>query len=127
MLADETDKAYKAISPKADWAFYIQADEVLHEKYLEVVKNEMILSLNDESAIFTNNGKNLFVFDGSTISNTSISDRFIQGGTVSLNFFNFVMIKLFDTKIVNKKTESNNSVLFLRKMRDSNPRANFSA
>ena len=62
-----------------------------------------ILSLNDESAIFTNNGKNLFVFDGSTISNTSISDRFIQGGTVSLNFFNFVMIKLFDTKIVNKK------------------------
>jgi hypothetical protein len=61
------------------------------------------LFLNDESTIFVNIGKNLLVFDGSIISNTSISDRFIQGGTVSLNFFNFVMIKLFDTNIGNKK------------------------
>ena len=33
VLADETNKAMRHISPKADWAFYIQADEVLHEKY----------------------------------------------------------------------------------------------
>jgi hypothetical protein len=33
VLAVETDKAFKHISPDSDWAFYIQADEVLHEKY----------------------------------------------------------------------------------------------
>src|SRR5687768_16681264 len=33
VLALETDKAFKAISPDSDWAFYIQGDEVLHEKY----------------------------------------------------------------------------------------------
>jgi len=32
-LADETNKAFKLIDPDADWAFYIQADEVVHEKY----------------------------------------------------------------------------------------------
>jgi glycosyltransferase involved in cell wall biosynthesis len=31
VLAAETDKAYAAISPDADWCIYIQADEVLHE------------------------------------------------------------------------------------------------
>ncbi len=33
VLAVETDKAYQHISPDADWAFYIQADEVVHEQY----------------------------------------------------------------------------------------------
>ncbi|MCS6968608.1 MAG: glycosyltransferase family 2 protein [Bernardetiaceae bacterium] len=33
VLAAETNKAFDAISPDAQWAFYIQADEVLHEKY----------------------------------------------------------------------------------------------
>ena len=33
VLAVETDKAMQHISPEADWAFYIQADEVVHEKY----------------------------------------------------------------------------------------------
>ena len=33
VLAVETDKAFAHISPDADWAFYIQADEVVHEKY----------------------------------------------------------------------------------------------
>lgn len=33
VLAVETDKAFKHISPDSDWAFYIQADEVVHEKY----------------------------------------------------------------------------------------------
>ncbi|MCX8490074.1 MAG: glycosyltransferase family 2 protein [Cyclobacteriaceae bacterium] len=33
VLAVETDKAFQAISPEVDWCFYIQADEVVHEKY----------------------------------------------------------------------------------------------
>lgn len=33
ILAVETDKAFRHISPDSDWAFYIQADEVVHEKY----------------------------------------------------------------------------------------------
>lgn len=32
ILAVETDKAFAHVSPDADWAFYIQADEVVHEK-----------------------------------------------------------------------------------------------
>lgn len=42
VLALETDKAFKAISADTDWAFYIQGDEVLHEKYLEPVKAAML-------------------------------------------------------------------------------------
>lgn len=41
VLADETNKALKAISADSDWCFYIQGDEVLHEKYLQVVLNAM--------------------------------------------------------------------------------------
>lgn len=37
VLAVETDKAFQHISPDADWAFYIQADEVVHEKYHSVI------------------------------------------------------------------------------------------
>ena len=37
VLAVETDKAFQHISPDADWAFYIQADEVVHEKYHLVI------------------------------------------------------------------------------------------
>jgi hypothetical protein len=33
VLAVETDKAMEHIPDDADWAFYIQADEVVHEKY----------------------------------------------------------------------------------------------
>jgi hypothetical protein len=33
VLAAETDKAFKQLSTDADWAFYIQADEVIHEQY----------------------------------------------------------------------------------------------
>ena len=38
VLAVETDKAFAAISPDTDWAFYIQGDEVIHEDYLPIVK-----------------------------------------------------------------------------------------
>ncbi len=41
VLALETDKAYKAIDTDTDWAFYIQGDEVIHEKYLEPIKSAM--------------------------------------------------------------------------------------
>lgn len=41
VLAVETDKAFNAISTDSDWAFYIQGDEVLHEKYLDGVNDGM--------------------------------------------------------------------------------------
>jgi hypothetical protein len=41
VLAVETDKAFRAISADSDWAFYIQGDEVVHEKYLPVIKEAM--------------------------------------------------------------------------------------
>lgn len=48
VFAAETDKAYNAISSDTDWAFYIQGDECVHEKYLPVVKRAMEDCLNDE-------------------------------------------------------------------------------
>jgi len=42
VLALETDKAYHAIDKDTDWAFYIQGDEVVHEKYLEKIQNAML-------------------------------------------------------------------------------------
>jgi len=42
VLALETDKAYRAISSDTDWAFYIQGDEVVHEKYLEPIRSSML-------------------------------------------------------------------------------------
>lgn len=41
VLAVETDKALAAISKESDWAFYIQGDEVIHEKYLPEVERKM--------------------------------------------------------------------------------------
>jgi len=32
VLAEETNKAFQLISPESTWAFYIQGDEVIHEK-----------------------------------------------------------------------------------------------
>lgn len=42
VLAVETDKAFSAISKDVDWAFYIQGDEVIHEKFLPEIKNAML-------------------------------------------------------------------------------------
>ncbi|MFN8254088.1 MAG: hypothetical protein U0W24_00245 [Bacteroidales bacterium] len=42
VLAIETDKAFQAIPADYDWAFYIQGDEVIHEKYLTPVKEAML-------------------------------------------------------------------------------------
>src|SRR5690606_13570341 len=41
VLAQETNKALDRISPDSDWAFYIQGDEVLHEKYHDVTYRAM--------------------------------------------------------------------------------------
>jgi hypothetical protein len=41
VFARETDKAFQAISMESDWAFYIQGDEVVHEKYLDSIYSSM--------------------------------------------------------------------------------------
>lgn len=41
VLAVETNKALDHISPKADWAFYLQADEVIHENDYDNIRNAM--------------------------------------------------------------------------------------
>ena len=41
VLAVETDKAYAAIPEDIDWAFYIQGDEVIHERYHPLIKESM--------------------------------------------------------------------------------------
>ncbi|HEY2581210.1 MAG TPA: glycosyltransferase family 2 protein [Mucilaginibacter sp.] len=48
VFANQTDIAFNAISPDADWAFYIQGDECVHEKYLPLIKKEMGDNLNDK-------------------------------------------------------------------------------
>ena len=47
VLAAETDKAYAQISPKADWAVYIQGDEVMHEEDLPRIRAAMSAHLDD--------------------------------------------------------------------------------
>jgi len=42
VLAVETDKAFQAISPDTDWCFYIQADEIVHEKFYDSIRKSMI-------------------------------------------------------------------------------------
>ena len=41
VLAVETDKAIDAAPDDADWLFYLQADEVVHEKYLPAIVEAM--------------------------------------------------------------------------------------
>ncbi len=38
VYAEETNKAMDHVSPDADWLFYIQADEVIHEKYHAAIR-----------------------------------------------------------------------------------------
>jgi len=49
VFALETDKAYQAISPDTDWAFYIQGDECVHEDDLPKIKAAMLLELENPS------------------------------------------------------------------------------
>ena len=48
IYADETNKVFQAIPQEYDWAFYIQADEVVHEKYLGNIKKAMSAYLKDD-------------------------------------------------------------------------------
>jgi hypothetical protein len=47
VFAQQTDIAFNAISNDIDWAFYIQGDECIHEKYLPLIQEEMQLNLDD--------------------------------------------------------------------------------
>jgi len=47
VLAEETDKAFQAISDDSDWAFYIQGDEIIHEKYHSTILEGMKKWKND--------------------------------------------------------------------------------
>ena len=54
-FALETDKALQAIAPDSDWGFYIQADEVVHEKYHVAIREAMMKykeDLNVEGLLF---------------------------------------------------------------------------
>jgi hypothetical protein len=48
VLAVETDKAFDLISTEYDWAFYLQADEVIHEKFLDRIRESMELYRDDK-------------------------------------------------------------------------------
>ena len=48
VLAIETDKAFAEVSKDSDWAFYIQGDEVVHEKYLNTIYNSMLQFKDNE-------------------------------------------------------------------------------
>jgi hypothetical protein len=50
VLALETDKAFASVAADSDWAFYIQGDEVMHEKYSETVRKAM-KTFKDDSSI----------------------------------------------------------------------------
>jgi hypothetical protein len=47
VLADETNKAFHAISSDSDWAFYIQGDEVIHEEDYAEIRAKMQAYVND--------------------------------------------------------------------------------
>lgn len=49
VLADETNKAIHEIPDDSDWCFYIQGDEVVHEKYLDAIKAGMEKFKDDEN------------------------------------------------------------------------------
>lgn len=48
-LAQETNKAFDAIINDSDWCFYIQSDEVVHEKYLPIIKENLEKLKNEKS------------------------------------------------------------------------------
>ncbi|MBN8719433.1 MAG: glycosyltransferase family 2 protein [Sediminibacterium magnilacihabitans] len=48
VLAVETNKAFQLIDPESDWAFYIQGDEVVHEKYHPAIKEACIRYKDDK-------------------------------------------------------------------------------
>ena len=51
VLAEETNKALALIDSASDWAFYIQADEILHEKYHASIRPACEKYLNDKRVL----------------------------------------------------------------------------
>jgi hypothetical protein len=49
VLASETNKAFDVIPPEYDWCFYIQGDEVVHEKYLPAILSAMEENLSNKA------------------------------------------------------------------------------
>jgi len=47
VLAIETDKALAAVSDDTTWAFYIQSDEIVHEKDHQAIKDAMLAYKDD--------------------------------------------------------------------------------
>ncbi len=47
IFAQQTDIAFNGLSEDVDWAFYIQGDECVHEKYLSKIKEEMEINLGN--------------------------------------------------------------------------------
>ncbi|GAC1394933.1 MAG: hypothetical protein NVSMB63_14160 [Sediminibacterium sp.] len=50
VLAVETNKAFQLIDPASDWAFYIQGDEMVHEKYHGAIR-EACLRYKDDKRV----------------------------------------------------------------------------
>lgn len=48
VLAIETNKAKSLIPPGYDWLFYIQSDEVIHEKYHDNIRSSMLKYKDDK-------------------------------------------------------------------------------
>jgi hypothetical protein len=48
VYAHETNKALNAVSLQSDWAFYIQGDEIIHEKDLDNIRTTMQLWKDDK-------------------------------------------------------------------------------
>jgi hypothetical protein len=51
VMALETDKALAHVATDSDWAFYIQCDEVVHEKYHDEIRKSCELHLNDKKVL----------------------------------------------------------------------------
>ncbi len=51
VMALETDKAFAHISADSDWAFYIQCDEVVHEKYHDSIRKSCEQYLQDKKVL----------------------------------------------------------------------------
>ncbi len=49
VLAVETNKAFDAVPEDSDWAFYIQGDEVVHEQYLDHIRESMLRWKDDKT------------------------------------------------------------------------------
>ncbi len=49
VFAKETDKAFRDVPDDSDWAFYIQGDEIIHEKYLGCIFSAMEKWKDDDS------------------------------------------------------------------------------